>query len=111
MEMSDEKRTQFDYLLNAVLSAGHAEHPSKAGYAEKRAALFAYVRDLERRAATDPRLEEAEAILRRMDIGEGEGARGLVRPYTLTDARAQARRARELIRAALGVRVDGRDEQ
>jgi hypothetical protein len=47
----DEKRTQFDYLLNAMEHAAREAHPAKAGYAGKRKALFAYVRELERKAA------------------------------------------------------------
>jgi hypothetical protein len=46
-----ERLTQFDYLLNAMERAGHQKNPSKAGYAGKRAALYAHVRDLEARVA------------------------------------------------------------
>lgn len=39
--------TQFDYLLNALERASQADKPAEHGYAEKRGALFAYVRRLE----------------------------------------------------------------
>jgi hypothetical protein len=42
-----EQRTQFDYLLNAVLHAGQADKPAEHGYRDKMLALFAYVRQLE----------------------------------------------------------------
>src|SRR4051794_30485355 len=45
--MPDDVRTQFDYLLNALMHAGQADKPAEHGYAEKRRALFAYVRQLE----------------------------------------------------------------
>jgi len=41
--------TQFDYLLNAFEDASQSAEPAKNGYAEKRRALFEYVRDLESR--------------------------------------------------------------
>jgi hypothetical protein len=43
-----EERTQFDYLLNAFEEASQSGRPADHGYAEKRRALFAYVRGLER---------------------------------------------------------------
>ena len=49
--MTEEQRTQFDYLLNAMEHAAHEAHPARAGYAGKRKALFSYVRELERKAA------------------------------------------------------------
>lgn len=55
--MAEEKNTQFNYLLNAVEHAGREAHPAKAGYAGKRKALLAHVRELERKAA------EAEAAV------------------------------------------------
>jgi hypothetical protein len=48
--MSDEP-TQFDYLLNAFEQASQSDDPARNGYAEKRHALFSYVRRLERIAA------------------------------------------------------------
>lgn len=51
MTPTREQRTQFDYLLNAVDAAAQHENPAAHGYAEKRQALFAYVRGLENRAA------------------------------------------------------------
>jgi len=39
--------THFDYLLNAFEQASQADNPAKEGYAEKRRALLAYVRELE----------------------------------------------------------------
>ena len=44
--------TQFDYLLNAFEHASQATRPAAEGYADKRKALFAYVRGLE--AAAPP---------------------------------------------------------
>jgi hypothetical protein len=49
--MTNEPLTQFDYLLNAFEAASQDDAPADVGYAGKRKALFAYVRDLERRAA------------------------------------------------------------
>jgi len=46
--MSAAKHTHFDYLLNALEEASLHDQPATRGYAEKRAALFEYVRDLER---------------------------------------------------------------
>jgi len=46
-----EQLTQFDYLLNAMMHAGRADKPAEHGYKAKRDALYAYVRDLERRAS------------------------------------------------------------
>ena len=42
-----EAMTHFDYLLNAFEQASQADNPAKEGYAEKRRALLAYVRELE----------------------------------------------------------------
>ena len=39
--------THFDYLLKAFEQASQADNPGKEGYAEKRRALLAYVRELE----------------------------------------------------------------
>lgn len=41
------ERTEFDYLLNAFESASQHAEPATQDYAEKRAAVFAYVRKLE----------------------------------------------------------------
>lgn len=49
--MAEEKNTQFNYLLNAMEHAAREAHPAKAGYAGKRKALMAHVRELERDAA------------------------------------------------------------
>ena len=48
----DKQMTQFDYLLNAFEHASQATRPAAEGYADKRKALFAYVRGLE--AAAPP---------------------------------------------------------
>jgi len=45
--MTNEHRTQFDYLLNAFEQASQADFPAAHGYRAKREALFAYVRGLE----------------------------------------------------------------
>ncbi len=55
--MADEKNTQFNYLLNAFELATQAAEPAKYGYAEKRRALLAHVRELERKAAVADRLD------------------------------------------------------
>ena len=39
--------THCDHLLNAFEQASQADNPAKEGYAEKRRALLAYVRELE----------------------------------------------------------------
>jgi hypothetical protein len=56
------ERTQFDYLLNAMERAGQAHNPHMEGYGDKRRALFAYVRDLEARAAA-PAVQAPEVAL------------------------------------------------
>jgi hypothetical protein len=45
-----DENTEFNYLLNAMERAGQEAHPAKAGYAGKRKALLAHVRELERDA-------------------------------------------------------------
>jgi hypothetical protein len=47
--LSPEQRTEFDYLLNAFEQASQHAEPATVGYAQKRQALFAYVRGLENR--------------------------------------------------------------
>jgi hypothetical protein len=44
-----DQLTQFDYLLNAMEAAAQHENPAEHGYAQKRQALYAYVRGLENR--------------------------------------------------------------
>lgn len=66
--MAEEKRTQFDYLLNAFEAASQSNQPAAFGYAAKRKALYAYVRDLEHRAVrptdlSDPQLKQLCAAL------------------------------------------------
>jgi hypothetical protein len=63
--------TQFDYLLNAFEQASQSDSPADHDYAGKRRALFAYVRDLEARAA------KMENALRWVDgeIGDWPGER------------------------------------
>jgi hypothetical protein len=46
---------RFEYLLNAMEVAAQSSNPWLAGYAEKRRAVFAYVAELQRRAAAEPR--------------------------------------------------------
>lgn len=48
--MAEEKNTPFNYLLNAMERAAQAERPADHGYGEKRKALLAHVRELERKA-------------------------------------------------------------
>lgn len=58
--MTDTLRfTQFDYRLNAMIAALDADSPAQEGYAEKRKALYSYVRDLEAQAAHIKELEAA----------------------------------------------------
>ena len=45
-----EKLTEFDYLLNAMRHAGQEVNPAQAGYGDKRRALFAHVRAMEKDA-------------------------------------------------------------
>lgn len=49
--MAEEKNTQFNYLLNAFERASQADRPVDHGYRQKREALIAHVRELERKAA------------------------------------------------------------
>jgi hypothetical protein len=70
--MPDEKRTQFDYLLNAMELAGQHPDPPSQQFSDKRRALFRYVRRLE--AAVEPSvaarvrsLEERVATLESQD--------------------------------------------
>lgn len=50
----NKARTQFDYLLNAFEQASQSDRPADLDYAGKRRALYAYVRDLEKRADAPP---------------------------------------------------------
>lgn len=59
----DEKRTQFDYLLNAFERASQSDRPADLDYAGKRRALYAYVRDLEKRAAPPPAADAVDVLL------------------------------------------------
>lgn len=61
--MSDEKNTKFDYMLNVMERAGQEKYPAKAGYAGKRKALLAHVRELERKAAMADQLAPVLAFL------------------------------------------------
>jgi hypothetical protein len=57
--------TEFDYMLNRLELASKAETPADHGYKMHRDALFAYVRDLERRAPQPDRallVQAAEAL-------------------------------------------------
>lgn len=49
-----DQLTQFDYLLNAMEAAAQHENPADHGYAQKRQALYAYVRGLENRPLATP---------------------------------------------------------
>lgn len=51
MTESGERQSKFVYLLNAMENAAQSEHPYKAGYPDKRAAVLKYVADLEVQAA------------------------------------------------------------
>lgn len=55
------EKTQFDYLLNAFEEALASEQPALCGYANKRSALFNYVRKLE---VECERLSEENAAIR-----------------------------------------------
>lgn len=59
--------TPFDYLLNAFEEATRADYPSRLGYAEKRRALYAYVRGLESVAASSSPPESATTDTQRLD--------------------------------------------
>lgn len=64
-------KTKFDYLLNAFELASQADKPAEHGYAERRRALFAYVRELEegqaasRLKALQEAAKLAESMVRR----------------------------------------------
>lgn len=58
--------THFDYLLNAFEHASQADNPAKEGYAEKRRALLAYVRELESYKQDAERARKAEAEIERL---------------------------------------------
>lgn len=51
--------TEFDYLLNRVEHASQADSPAEHGYNMHRKALYAYVRDLEQRAAQQAAMWQA----------------------------------------------------
>ena len=74
--------TQFDYLLNAFERASQAVTPADHGYAEKRRALFAYVRGLEApcTAPEEGALHELQRVLREpCDPNDRRRARAVVR--------------------------------
>jgi hypothetical protein len=58
-----DENTPFNYLLNAMERAGQDAHPAKRGYAGKRKALMAHVRELELKAAMADELEQLWNIL------------------------------------------------
>lgn len=49
--MQAEQRTEFDYLLNRYTAAAQADKPAEHKFKTHHDALYAYVRDLECRAA------------------------------------------------------------
>ena len=61
--MSEEQRTQFDYLLNAFEQASQSARPADSNYAAKRKALYAYVRGLE--AAMSQQVPAVREMLRK----------------------------------------------
>jgi hypothetical protein len=81
--MSDETRTQFDYLLNAFEAASQHPEPATQDYAAKRKALFAYVRGLE----TDTkRLDWLSSNCSGLTLRDGVGAeREFEREYFSSD--------------------------
>lgn len=60
----DEARTEFDYLLNRYTRAAQAEKPAAENFREHTLALFAYVRDLERKVSVSQ-----DDPVARVDIG------------------------------------------
>ena len=84
--------THFDYLLNAFEQASQADNPAKEGYAEKRRALLAYVRELESykqdaRAENKAAWDSAEYNARRARVAEAAIER--MREYAEHDAECQ----------------------
>lgn len=66
-----DDQTQLDYLLHAMEAAAAHTNPAEHGYEQKRQALFAYVRGIEHRAATETaQREAAERALARW-VGSG----------------------------------------
>jgi hypothetical protein len=120
--------TEFNYLLNAFERASQAERPVDHGYRDKRVALIAHVRELERKAAAydalvasgvkevppspamDPqRLRELAADAARLDWLERERADARKRGFQWSswayDALQSERTIREQIDASRGVKV------
>jgi hypothetical protein len=60
-----KERTEFDYLLNRFERASQADKPAEHNYGKHRRELFAYVRDLEARAALVLR-SRVDAVLARL---------------------------------------------
>jgi hypothetical protein len=65
--VADEKNTQFNYLLNAFELASKAERPVDHGYRDKRVALIAHVRELERKAAAFEALRDLLREVRKIN--------------------------------------------
>ena len=67
-----DKLTPFDYLLNAFEQASQADHPAREKYGDKRRALYAHVRELERKAAL---FDAAAGVQEPRGISPAEAAR------------------------------------
>lgn len=80
--------TQFDYLLNAMEWAGQQANPAEHGYADRRRALYAYVRRLEAMdsALLAPQTARAVAayLLAAADAGEQAERQGNAVPQVAT---------------------------
>lgn len=100
--MTDEKRTQFDYLLNAVLHAAQADKPAEHGYRDKTIALFAYVRDLERKCeAPSDDIEAFKVAMQRLSHDDYPGGN----LWQITSVREKTLMLKAW-KAARGMRVD-----
>lgn len=72
--MADRQLTKFDYLLNSYTAAAQHEKPATQNFKTHHDALYAYVRDLERRAAPAPGGEVTiESIRAAGGIVHGDG--------------------------------------
>lgn len=67
-----EERTQFDYLLNSFEHASQSDKPAENGYAQKRRALFAYVRELEARPTAE---QVRELVMQERERAEQDAKR------------------------------------
>ena len=108
--------SDFDYLLNAFEAASQSDKPAANGYANKRKALFAYVRELEAarrspaavpadRALMEQALEALESVLSTVRVSNQMPDTVMQAESKLDAVRAAGGKARAAI-AALRTRLD-----